>query len=156
MDSTSMIVALRNSPDAATSAGSHQLLAQAHRFAALLQPPQSTTPSQATNQSAGSLASVEAGDRYTDEVAPVQGGSRPVTLPTDVLKFGQGISDEMRAVQVRFDSSTRKITDPYLLEVSEGIKAAVQFQDMSARLRTTMKAVELSSQGFSQLFKMQG
>jgi hypothetical protein len=156
MDSTSLTVAMRNGLDTATGAGSHQLLAQASRFAALVQQPQGAAPSQPTNQQAGALAPFEVGDRYTDEVAPEQSGLRPVTLPTDIVKFGQDISDEMRAVQERFDSKTVKITDPYLLEVREGIKAAVQYQDMNARLRATMKAVELSAQGFSQLFKMQG
>lgn len=156
MDSTLLTVAMRSGSETAIGAGSHQLSAQAGRFEALLQQSQGSAPSSIASQPPDKLPSIEVGDRYTDEMAPEQSGFRPAALPTDLVSFGQNISDEMRALQVKFDSSSKNITDPYLLEVREGIKAAVQFQDMSAKLRAAMKGVELSVQSFSQLFKMQG
>jgi hypothetical protein len=156
MNANTLAGALRDGSVNASGAGSHSLVAQAGRFEALLQQPQGAAPSRLAGQTPQQPALVQSGDSYTDEVAPQKGEFRPVAIPAEAVKFGQNFSDEMRALQTRFDSSSKTITDPYLLEVREGIKAAVQFQDMNARLRATMKAVELSAQGFSQLFKMQG
>jgi hypothetical protein len=156
MESNPLAGALQPGSGNASGAGSHQLSAQAGRFEALLQQSPAPASPLAAGQPSEKLSSIEFGDRYADEVAPQQSGLRPVTIPNDFVSFGQSISDEMRALQTKFDSSSKKITDPYLLELREEVKAAVQFQDMNARLRAAMKGVELSVQSFSQLFKMQG
>ena len=156
MDSMLLAAEVRSPSVDATGAGSVQLYAQATRFEALLRaPPTSPAPLQG-GPSTSALPSIAFGDRYTDEVAPERSTARAVVLPDEVSKLGQSLSDEMRQLRSKFDSSSKNITDPYLLELRDQVNAVVQYQDAITRLAVTMKSVELSVQSCNQLFKMQG
>jgi hypothetical protein len=142
---------------ASADAGATHLSAQATRFESLMQQPAAGAPGASYAGASGVPSPVIGGDRYTDEVAPpAKSSERGVALSDEITKLGQDLSDEMRTFKSKFDLGSKKITDPYLLEVYDQIKAAVDYQHSITKLTVTMKSVELSVQSCSQLFKMQG
>jgi hypothetical protein len=154
MESALLVAGLQG---ASADAGATRLAAQGTRFESLMQQPAAGAPGASYAGAPGVPSPVIGGDRYTDEVAPpAKSSERGVALPDEIAKLGQDLSDEMRTFKSRFDSGSKKVTDPYLLEVLDQIKAAVDYQHSITKLTVTMKSVELSVQSCSQLFKMQG
>jgi hypothetical protein len=137
------------SPGQSSGGASPHLLGQPQRFEALLQQPP-------TEQVAGQGSGFR--DRYVDDlVAPASASSRPVTLSSEWLSFGQEFSDDFKTQRLEVSKLfDQQASSPFMKRYQAQLDALLKVQESLTQYTLVMKGIELSSQSAQQLFKMQG
>jgi hypothetical protein len=147
MESTLMSAGLAGALGGPKNATTERALAQAPQFQTLMQQP----------QAAANTVPQAPDDRYVDTVPESVPSERPASLPNEVTELGKTMSEKLKMAMAGPDKLRQMpVADPYVAQMRAGLADVLQFQGSLMQFSLTMKSVELSTQGFQALYKMQG